>query len=82
MAGAHAVQAVSVVLREGAGWFERTKKQMAQWLEEHEYESLSQSQGSMNLNRAPKSAVYARANYMKVLNSWTESVAVSSAFKR
>ena len=40
------------------------------WLEEHEYESLEQMQGSMSLARCPNPAAYERANYMTILQSW------------
>jgi dihydroorotate dehydrogenase (fumarate) len=43
---------------------------MAQWLEEHEYESLGQMCGSMSLQRCPNPAAFERANYMRVLQSW------------
>jgi len=62
MAGAHAVQMVSLA---------RARREMAAWLEEHEYESLRQMQGSMNLLRCPDPSAFERANYMRVLLSWT-----------
>jgi dihydroorotate dehydrogenase (fumarate) len=43
---------------------------MALWLEEHEYESLSQMQGSMSLIRCPDPSAYERANYLEILQSW------------
>lgn len=74
MAGAHAVQAVSAVLKNGPGWFSRTRDQMVQWLTEHEYESLGQGQGSMNLQRSPQPALYERGNYMKVLRAFAATI--------
>jgi dihydroorotate dehydrogenase (fumarate) len=40
------------------------------WLEEHEYESLEQLVGSMDLHRTPDPTAYERANYIHVLRSW------------
>jgi dihydroorotate dehydrogenase (fumarate) len=70
MAGAHAVQLVSSLLKRGPSYLATLRQELAQWLEEHEYHSLHQAQGSMNLEACPDPMVYARANYMLVLQSW------------
>lgn len=73
MAGASAVQAVSVVLEQGPSWFAKTRDEIKAWLESHEYESLTQSRGSMNFSHCPDPGLYERANYMKVLKSWAKN---------
>ena len=70
MAGAHAVQMVSALLRRGPEHLTRVRDEMAQWLEEHGYESLRQMQGSMSLARSGNPAALERSNYMRVLQSW------------
>jgi len=70
MTGAHAVQMVSALLKRGPSYLETLKRELAQWLEEHEYHSLRQMQGSMNLEACPDPQVYERANYMLMLQSW------------
>jgi dihydroorotate dehydrogenase (fumarate) len=70
MAGAHAVQVVSALLMEGPQHLHTLREQMARWMEEHEYASLQQMQGSMSLQRCPDPAAFERANYMRVLQSW------------
>jgi dihydroorotate dehydrogenase (fumarate) len=70
MAGAHAVQLVSALLKRGPSYLGALKAELAQWLEEHEYHSLHQMQGSMNLEACPDPQVYERANYMLMLQSW------------
>ncbi len=70
MAGAHGVQMVSALLRNGPAYLQKVRDALAQWLEEHEYESLRQMQGSMNLMRCSDPKAYERANYMKILHSW------------
>ena len=67
MAGAHAVQMVSALLQHGPEHLRACASELAAWLEEHEYESLEQMQGSMNLARCPDPARYERANYMLML---------------
>ena len=54
-------------------WRKILKGELTQWLEEHEYHSLRQMQGSMNLEACPDPAVYERANYMLMLQSWRTS---------
>jgi dihydroorotate dehydrogenase (fumarate) len=70
MAGAHAVQMVSVLLRRGPETLERVRGELARWLEEHEYESLRQMQGSMSYGRGGNPAALERSNYMRILQSW------------
>lgn len=69
MCGADAVQLVSAIYRHGPQHLWRLRTELAQWLIEHEYESLEQMRGSMNLRRAPDPSAYLRANYMQVLQS-------------
>ena len=71
MAGASAVQLVSSLLIHGPEHLTYLRKQLARWLEAHEYESLYQMRGSMSLIRTPNPSAYERGNYMKILQSWT-----------
>ena len=70
LAGATAVQTVSAILRHGPGQLTALRDGMAQWLEEHSYESLAQARGSMNLVRCPDPAAFERGNYIRILQSW------------
>jgi dihydroorotate dehydrogenase (fumarate) len=70
MAGASAVQMVSALLRDGPSYLGQVRDGLAAWLEEHGYESLRQMRGSMSLERCSDPAAYARANYLKVLQTW------------
>jgi dihydroorotate dehydrogenase (fumarate) len=74
MAGAHAVQVVSEVLLRGPQRFGQLVAELRAWLEQHEYGSVSQLQGSMNLERCPDTAGYERSNYMRMLRSFTPRV--------
>jgi dihydroorotate dehydrogenase (fumarate) len=44
--------------------------QMQAWMEEHNYESVKQMQGSMSQKSVKDPAAFERANYMKVLSSF------------
>jgi len=70
MCGAHAVQRVSALLRHGPERLTEVRTGLATWLEEHEYESLAQMQGSMSLERCPDPNAYFRLNYAEMLRSW------------
>jgi dihydroorotate dehydrogenase (fumarate) len=70
MAGAHAVQVVSALLRHGPERLAALREELGRWLEEHDYESLAQLQGSMSLGSCPDPQAYERANYMLMLQSW------------
>jgi dihydroorotate dehydrogenase (fumarate) len=70
MAGAHAVQMVSALLARGPNHLREVRLALAQWLEEHEYQSLREMQGSMSLLRCDNPKAYERANYIKILQSW------------
>jgi dihydroorotate dehydrogenase (fumarate) len=70
MAGAHAVQMVSALLKRGPEHLRTVLTGMREWLEEHGYESLRQMQGSMSLVRSRNPGALERSNYMRVLQSW------------
>jgi dihydroorotate dehydrogenase (fumarate) len=70
MCGAQAVQMVSALLRHGPEHLRVVREWIATWLEEHEYESLAQMQGSMSLIHCPDPQAYERANYLEMLQSW------------
>ncbi len=70
MAGAHTTQMVSALLQHGPAYLRQVKGDLSRWLEEHEFESLRQMQGSMNLFRCPDPGAYQRANYVRLLQSW------------
>jgi dihydroorotate dehydrogenase (fumarate) len=70
MAGAHAVQMVSALLRDGPERIRAVREGIEAWLEEHEYESLGQMRGSMALRTCPDPAAFERSNYVRVLQSW------------
>jgi dihydroorotate dehydrogenase (fumarate) len=70
MAGAHAVQMVSVLLRRGPRVLARIRAELARWLEEHEYDSLRQMQGSMSAARGGSRSALERVHYIRVLQSW------------
>jgi dihydroorotate dehydrogenase (fumarate) len=70
MAGAHGVQLVSALLQNGDQRMREVREELAAWAEAHEYESLEQMRGSMNLAHCPDPGAFERANYVHILQSW------------
>jgi dihydroorotate dehydrogenase (fumarate) len=70
MAGAKVTMMTSELLRNGIGRVAEILRDMTDWMEEHEYESVSQMQGSMCQQHVADPTAFERANYMKVLQSY------------
>jgi dihydroorotate dehydrogenase (fumarate) len=72
MAGAKITMMASELLRNGVQRFGEIETALVDWMEEHEYESIEQMQGSMSQIHVAEPAAFERANYMKVLQSWQQ----------
>lgn len=70
LAGAHVVQVVSALLRQGPGYLGVLQQGLTDWMKERGYTSLAEFRGGMNLRRCPAPGDHERANYIKVLQSW------------
>jgi dihydroorotate dehydrogenase (fumarate) len=70
MVGASGIQVVSALLQHGPNQLKKIKDEMVRWMEDHEYESLKQMQGSMSLLNCPDPAAFERANYTRILQTW------------
>lgn len=74
MAGAHGVQMVSALLKNGPGHLRAVRDEMAEWMQKREYSSLDQMRGSMSLRNTPNPAAFERGNYVKILQGGTKYV--------
>ncbi len=70
MAGARVAMMTSALLRNGVGHLAVVHTQLLQWMEEYEYESIAQMQGSMSQRSVIDPSAFQRANYVKVLSSY------------
>ena len=70
MAGARVSMMTSALLEKGIGHIREVLQGVRQWMEDHEYESIRQMQGSMSRQAVPDPAAYERAHYMRVLSSY------------
>ena len=71
MAGARVAMMTSALLKYGILHIGAVLDDLKEWMEENEYESVLQMQGSMSRRSVKNPATYERANYMKVLSSYT-----------
>jgi len=71
MAGAQVVEIASALLHRGVDYLKTLQTDLTQWMEEHDYESIRQMQGSMSQRSVANPNSFLRANYLKVLNSYT-----------
>lgn len=74
MCGAHAVQLVSALLRNGPEHLRLVLDEMSAWMEAHEYESIEQMRGSMSLLTSPDPAAFERGNYIRIIQGGVKYV--------
>jgi len=72
MAGAHVVMLTSALLERGIPYLRELENSVTAWMEAHEYESVKQMRGSMNAASVADPGAFERANYLKVLGSYTQ----------
>jgi dihydroorotate dehydrogenase (fumarate) len=70
MAGAKVTMMTSELLEKGIDRIAKILATLSEWMEEHEYQSVAQMQGSMCQMHVADPSAFERANYMKVLQSW------------
>jgi len=67
MVGANATMLCSSLLRHGVNHLRHVERELRAWMEEHEYESVAQMQGSMSQLRCPDPSAFERAQYMRAV---------------
>ncbi len=70
MAGADVAMLASILLKKGIREIITIESQMKQWMEENEYESVKQMQGSMSAMNVKNPAKFERVQYMKALSKF------------
>jgi dihydroorotate dehydrogenase (fumarate) len=70
MAGASATMIASEFLQNGISRATEILSDMTTWMEEHEYESVTQMKGSMSQQAVEDPSAFERANYMITLSSY------------
>ena len=70
MSGARVAMMTSALLKNGIGHLAKVRSDLLAWMEEHEYASIREMQGSMSYRSVAQPAAFERGNYMKVLSSY------------
>jgi len=73
MAGADVTMLCSTLLRHGIPQISLIERDLAGWLQEHEYESVKQLKGSLSQKNCPEPAAFERAQYMKALTGYNHA---------
>jgi dihydroorotate dehydrogenase (fumarate) len=71
MAGAKVAMTASALLKKGPKRAAKILSKLETWMDENEYKSIQQMQGSMSQKAVAEPATLERANYMKVLSSYS-----------
>jgi dihydroorotate dehydrogenase (fumarate) len=70
MAGADVTQLCSVLMRHGVKQIGVIERELTEWLEKHEYESVTQLKGSLSQKNCTDPSAYERAQYMRAISSF------------
>lgn len=70
MAGADVTMLCSALLKRGIDHLAVVERELAHWLEEHEYDSLDQMRGCLSQAHCPDPSAFERAHYIRALHSY------------
>jgi dihydroorotate dehydrogenase (fumarate) len=70
MVGANVTMVCSALMRHGIDHLRVIEEEILHWMEENEYESVKQMQGSMSQINCPDESAFERAQYMKGIQSY------------
>jgi len=71
MVGANVTMLCSSLMRHGINHLRHVERELREWMEEHEYDSVQQMQGSMSQIKCPDPAAFERAQYMRAVKGMT-----------
>jgi dihydroorotate dehydrogenase (fumarate) len=74
MAGADVTMLCSVLLKRGIGQIKVIEQEMLDWMEQYEYESVSEMKASMSQRNSPDPAAFERAQYVHALQNFRRPV--------
>lgn len=76
LAGADVVHLCSVLLERGTAYLATLLQALEDWLDAHEYSSVTQLKGSVSQQHAIDPSAYERANYVQVLDNYSHPTGV------
>ncbi len=71
LAGANVTMLCSALLRRGIEYLTMLEKSFAKWMEEHNFESVSDMQGKVSQRNCPDPEAFERAHYIRTLQSFS-----------
>ncbi len=71
MVGADVTMLCSSLMRHGVNHLRHVERELREWMEEHEYESVRQMQGSMSQIKCSDPTAFERAQYMRAVKGMT-----------
>jgi dihydroorotate dehydrogenase (fumarate) len=71
MVGGDVAMMTSALLRHGPQHLATVEAELTEWMDAHDYESVSQLRGSATQATSGNPAAFERANYIQTLHSWT-----------
>lgn len=71
MVGANVTMLCSSLMRHGVNHLRHIERELRDWMEEHEYESVQQMQGSMSQIKCADPSAFERAQYMRAVKGMT-----------
>jgi dihydroorotate dehydrogenase (fumarate) len=74
LVGADVTMMTSALLRHGPDHVGAVEAQLIAWMEDHDYVSVSQLRGSVSCGTAQNPTAFERANYVRMLHSWTSPI--------
>jgi len=71
MVGANVSMLCSSLMRHGINHLRHLERELREWMDEHEYESVRQMLGSMSQNKCADPSAFERAQYMRAVKGMT-----------
>jgi dihydroorotate dehydrogenase (fumarate) len=71
LVGADVAMTTSSLLRHGPEHIRTLEDQLVTWMADHEYDSVMQLRGSVSYTTSDNPSAFERANYVRILHSWT-----------
>jgi dihydroorotate dehydrogenase (fumarate) len=71
LVGADVAMMTSAILRHGPEHFTAVERQLQEWMDANEYESVSELRGSVSYAATDDPSSFERTNYRRTLRSWT-----------
>jgi dihydroorotate dehydrogenase (fumarate) len=70
LAGAHAVQMVSAILRHGPSYFTLMRNELHRWMESSGFASVGDIRGRLSLGTTEDPSAFERAQYIRTITGW------------